>query len=312
MLNEQMKAPPSGAESGTPNMKPPSSGAESGTPNLGNTQPVQKKPINNLPKNTDNPPKQRQDGTNSTSSLNKVFDERGLFYGMKHNKYVHDLQKFAFKFPPNLQTGNYLDKTKAAVRDFIQKNNITSVPADGSQVDYDLYFKLLNIKVDANGDPMYDAEGNLLFNDSNTNVQNSTQAAPIKDDTTTNSTPQNSGDKGTWDGSVPLKIGDKNPFVKRLRRVLNLPEDGALDQATIDAIKKFINNPKVKKLMVVDPVDGESLRLLNDANPQVDVLLYNTIMRTHDQLILHNRDNPEDIINEMSRMKFKLKRYFKK
>jgi hypothetical protein len=245
------------------------------------------------------------------AQLSTDFPDAGLTYGMRKNAYVQMIQKH-FGFQPNYQTGNYLDMTKTAVAKWITENNYQNVVADGSVITYLMYLKILG--VDEDGVPVGDANHKKLPNES---PQTNGEQSKIQQ------TPNGSYSKG--DVTFPMFLGQGDPaqgydpatwgrFIEPLQNIIHAQSTGILDQQTFDAINKYINDPKYKQYFT-EPIDSESQSLLrNQAKPGISTKLYNTILRSNDLRILKNRQaqNPSEIINEMSRMKFKLKRFFKK
>jgi hypothetical protein len=265
-----------------------------------NPPPVTPPPASKPQQKTVTPtPKPQRTGKPSVSQLSTDFPDDGLSYGMKHNAYVQIIQK-RFGLQPNLQTGNYLDVTKSHVADWIAQNGSAAAPKDGSKITYQLYLDILGL--DANGDPKPQQN-------TSTNPQATQQTAQ---NTTTK--PSTIGDRqdvfylGVKDGY------SQDGYIKTLQRVLHLEETGVLDQKTFDTVKKYINDEKHKQFFT-EPIDTDALNVLNDKEkPGITTKLYNTIVRGNDLRILKNRQakTPEEIINEMSRVKLKLKRFYKK
>jgi hypothetical protein len=299
-INEQV-APPTSVQPGHSTFTVPA-GLTPGQPDFGNAarpprrvrRPMQRTPV---------------------QQLDVSFPDNGLTYGLKKNAYVQQLQK-KFGFQPAYQTGNYLDMTKSAVKNWLATHHINNVPQDGSVITYQMYLDIFN--VDENGQQKMPVPPP----GESTAPQNpaaASQPAP-------QSTPQQSNTQGYNKSRIefPIYMGQGDPkdgydpstwgrYITALQSALQVPTTGILDQATFDAVKRFIADPK-KQALMTEPVDSDSKNVLNNqAKPGITAQLYNTIMRTNDQIIIHNRQhtNPDDIINEMTRMKFKLKRFFK-
>jgi hypothetical protein len=235
--------------------------------------------------------------TSKSNGLNQVFPYAGLYIGMKKNAYVQVIQK-RFGFPTSYQTGDYNDLTKAAVKDWVSVNRNGDAPKDGSEITYQLYLDILGL--DENGDPLPEKENvwnqpkttNKQKNDS-TRTERKPQTTPPESKASTIGDRQDVFYLGVRDGY------SEGGYIKTVQRVLHLKETGKLDKPTLDAVKKYITNNKYQQFFT-EPFDNDALSVLNDKEkPGITNKLYDSIIRSNDLRILHNRKakTPEDIID---------------
>jgi hypothetical protein len=254
-------------------------------------------------------PKNHPTAKNSGGLQNIENPDGSLTYSMRNNLYVYQVQR-SLNMPMNYCTGNYLDKTKAAVAAYIQQNNIQGVKPDGSVITADLYDKILG---GGNTTPAPAPQS-----------QNQPQAAPA------DTTPQNSGGgqnapQNASGGApqsyahsqleFPLYMGQGNPkdgfdpstygrYITNLQTRVGARTTGIMDQQTFDAVKKFIGDPKHKEYLT-EPIDSDSLNVLNnEAAPGITAKLYTTINGLSDDIIRHNRTvkNVDNVVNEVRKV----------
>jgi hypothetical protein len=239
------------------------------------------------------PPQIMKDEGREEESVDKFkgmamdFPDRGLFLGLRNNAYVKQLK---IDLAISNADGNYDATLKDAVAFYIQANEVKNIKADGSLVTYELYLKILN--VDENCNPLPEKNDKEKQSEEKSKINANKNQAYDKGDILF---PLFFGQGDPKDGYNPATWG---VFITSLQNAVRAKTTGVMDEQTFKQIKKFLNNPKIQKL-VVEPLDSESRLILeNESKPGVNVKLYNFIMRTNDLRILHNRnaERPEDMI----------------
>lgn len=231
--------------------------------------------------------KKSEEENKEFAGLSMEFPERGIYLGLSKNAYVKQLKKF-LALPQTSQNGTYDVELKNAVAIYFKENNVTDVKQDGSVVTYELYLKILD--VDENGTPLNSSKRETKLESNQVSPQ--AQAQKISQIVF----PIYLGQGDVKDGYDPATWGR---YIVALQRAVKAETTGILDKQTFDSVKKFINDPK-KKRFFTEPLDEDSKNVLENKNrPGVTSILYNTIIRTNDLIILHNRNatRPEDRID---------------
>jgi hypothetical protein len=206
------------------------------------------------------------------------FPDRGLFLGLSNNPYVLQVKK-ALAFPRSSQDGTFNVELKNAIAIYIKENRVSNIKTDGSVVTKDLYKKILGA----------DTNENVSTAKSYTQQQISPQQTRVLKTDVTFPLYLNAGDENF--GYDPRSWGI---YIATIQRIVKAEATNIMDKQTLDAVRRYINNSKMKRF-ITEPLDSETLDVL--ANNGVNAKLFNTLKGMNDRRIMWNREQtPENVI----------------